>query len=97
ADFRTPGRFNMNLSLQKEFRIHEGISAQLSAEASNFLNNAQFRPVVTATTGATFTNVSAAQSAQGIKPGMVQNDSFGTYGMATFDPRQIELRLRLRF
>jgi hypothetical protein len=47
--------------------------------------------------GATFTNVSAAQRAQGIRPGMMQNDNFGTWGMSTFDPRQVELRLRLFF
>jgi len=27
----------------------------------------------------------------------LQNDNFGTWGMATFDPRQIELRLRILF
>ncbi len=97
GDIRGNGRFNINLSLQKAFRIGERVSAQISAEASNLLNSTQFRPELNAGTGSTFTNVTAAQSAQGIKPGMLQNDSFGTFGMATFDPRQVELRLRLRF
>ena len=42
-------------------------------------------------------DVNAAQTASGIRPGMVQNDSFGSWGMSTFDPRQIELRVRLFF
>jgi hypothetical protein len=97
GDFRGNGRFNVNLSVQKEFQLHERLNLQLSAEASNLLNSAQFRPELNAATSSLFTNVSPAQAAQGIKPGMIQNDSFGTFGMSTFDPRQIELRLRIRF
>jgi hypothetical protein len=97
GDIRGFGRFNINLSLQKEFQLRERLNLQLSAEASNLLNSAQFRPELNASSGSTFTSVTAAQLAQGIRPGMVQNDSFGTYGMSTFDPRQVELRLRLRF
>jgi len=97
SDFRTPGRFNINFNLQKEVRMGERASAQISGEVSNFLNNAQFRPLVNAATSGIFTNVSAAQKSQGIKPGMIQNEGFGTYTMATFDSRQVTLRLRVRF
>jgi hypothetical protein len=97
GDVRGPGRFNVNMSLQKEVPLTERVRMQFSAEASNLLNNPQFRPNLNAGLGNTFTNVTAAQRARGIQPGMVQNDNFGTYGMATFDPRQIELRLRLFF
>lgn len=97
GDVRGNGRWNVNMSLQKDIPVKERLRLQLSAEASNLLNNTQFRPNMTAGTGATFTNVSAAQRAQGIRPGMLQNDNFGTWGMATFDPRQIELRLRILF
>lgn len=94
GDIRGLGRFNVNLSLQKEVPIRERLRLQISAEASNLLNNAQFRPNLAAGTGATFL---AANPARGIQPGMVQNDNFGTWGMATFDPRQIELRFRIFF
>jgi hypothetical protein len=97
GDVRTPGRFNVNMSVQKELGITERVKAQVSAEASNLLNNAQFRPALNAGLTAVFTNLSAAQTARGLKPGMIQNDNFGTYGMSTFDPRQIELRVRLFF
>jgi trimeric autotransporter adhesin len=97
GDIRGNGRWNTNMSLQKDIPLTERVQMQFSAEASNLFNNTQFRPVMNAGLGATFTSVNAAQVAQGIKPGMVQNDNFGTWGMSTFDPRQIELRLRLRF
>lgn len=97
GDVRGNGRWNVNMSVQKQIPITEKVQMQFSAEASNLLNNTQFRPQMNAGTGATFTNLTAAQRAQGIRPGMLQNDSFGTWGMATFDPRQIELRLRLFF
>jgi hypothetical protein len=97
GDVRGNGRWNVNMSLQKEIPLVERVRMQFSAEASNLFNNTQFRPQLNAGTGATFTNVTAAQRAQGIQPGMLQNDNFGTFGMATFDPRQIELRLRILF
>jgi trimeric autotransporter adhesin len=98
-DARGPGRFNINMSLQKEFSVAEKLRFQLSAEASNLLNNLQLRPNFQAGTGATFLSVTPAQAARGIRTGMVQNDNFGTWNMVggTFDPRQIELRLRVFF
>jgi hypothetical protein len=92
GDVRGNGRWNVNMSLQKEIPLVERVRMQFSAEASNLFNNTQFRPQLNAGTGATFTNVTAAQRAQGIQPGMLQNDNFGTFGMAT-----IELRLRILF
>lgn len=96
-DIRGWGRFNVNLSLQKEFNLNEKVRMQISGEATNFLNNTQFRSNMNSGTGGTFTNLTAAQRARGIQPGMVQNEGFGTFAMQTFDPRQIELRLRIFF
>lgn len=97
GDIRGPGRWNVNMSLQKQFPIGERLKLQISAEASNLINNTQFRPAMNLNLGGTFVNVNAAQRAQGVRPGMIQNDSFGTWAMSTFDPRQIELRLRIFF
>jgi hypothetical protein len=97
GDVRGNGRWNVNMSVQKEIPITEAVRFQISAEASNLFNNTQFRPVMTAGTGGTYTNLTSAQIAQGIRPGMLQNENFGTWGMSTFDPRQIEFRLRIFF
>ncbi|MCU0227056.1 MAG: TonB-dependent receptor [Bryobacterales bacterium] len=97
GDVRGWGRFNVNLSLQKEFSVNEKVRVQLSGEATNFLNNTQWRSNMNAGNGGTFTNLTPAQRARGIQPGMLQNENFGTFAMQTFDPRQVELRLRIMF
>jgi hypothetical protein len=38
-----------------------------------------------------------ANPALGLVPGMGNSNSYGTRGMATFNPRQIQLRTSLRF
>ena len=95
-DLRGPGRANMNLSLEKGFKLRERVEMLLSGEATNFLNNVQFRPRLR--------SISAGglqprpDPARGLDVGMGTNANFGTIDAAsTFDPRQVELRLRIRF
>lgn len=97
GDIRGNGRWNVNMSLQKNVQITDKLNMQLSAEASNVFNNTQFWPAMNAGLGGYAVNPNAAQTAAGIQRGMVLNDNFGTWGMRTFDPRQIELRVRLFF
>jgi hypothetical protein len=96
-DFRGVPYYNHNMSLQKDFNIRERLTATFSAEATNLWNRAQFTGTVNAGTGNIFVTPTAAQAARGAQPGMIQNESFGTWGTATLDPRQVELRLRIRF
>lgn len=93
-DFRGVNYYNHNVSLQKDFAITERIRATFSAEATNLWNRTQFTGNVNGGTGNIFT---APNAARGITPGMIQNESFGTWGLGTLDPRQIEMRIRLRF
>ena len=64
GDVRGNGRWNVNMSVQKDIPIFEKVRMQFSADASNLFNNTQFRPNMNAGTGATFTNLTAAQRAQ---------------------------------
>jgi trimeric autotransporter adhesin len=93
-DIRGVGYYNHNLSLQKEFPIFERVRATFSAEATNLWNRAQFTGTITGGTGNIFT---APNAARGVTPGMIQNENFGTWGLGTLDPRQVEMRLRIRF
>ncbi|MFL6446713.1 MAG: TonB-dependent receptor domain-containing protein, partial [Bryobacteraceae bacterium] len=93
-DFRGVSYYNHNLSLQKDIKVTERVSVLLSAEATNLWNRAQFTGTLNAGTNGIFI---APNAARGLQPGMIQNESFGTYGLATLDPRQIELRARIRF
>ncbi len=94
GDVRGASYYNHNVSLQKDFKIGEKLQMLFSAEATNLWNRAQFTGTVNAGSGNIFT---AANPARGVRPGNIQNESFGTYGLGTLDPRQVEFRLRFRF
>lgn len=91
---RGPGRFNIDLSLRRTFRITEQVSMNLNVDATNLLNNAQFSGNYNGNLGNT--NLTA-NAARGLLPGMGSSDTFGTLGVGTFDPRQVTFRLVLRF
>ncbi len=93
-DIRGVAYYNHNVSLQKDFKVGEKIQMLFSAEATNLWNRAQFTGTVNAGSGNIFT---AVNPARGVRPGNIQNESFGTYGLGTLDPRQVEMRLRIRF
>jgi hypothetical protein len=98
SDIRTTGRTNLNLSVQKQFRFGERWEAVLSGESTNVTNSVQIRPeAFGGSLGAVIAQPNATQVSQGVKPGMVANQNFGSNGLGTFDPRQVELRLRIRF
>jgi hypothetical protein len=94
GDIRTPGRFNIDVSLRRTFRIRESITLNLNADATNLLNNAQYSGAYNGGLGNT--NL-VDNPARGLKVGMGSADAFGTLGVATFDPRQVTMRLLLRF
>lgn len=95
-DLRGPGRANMNLSLEKGFKVRERMELSVSAEASNVLNNVQFRPRLRSVSAGALQP--RPDPARGLQVGMGTNSNFGTIdASSTFDPRQVELRLRLRF
>jgi hypothetical protein len=91
---RGPGRFNIDLSLRRVFRIRERMSLEFAADATNLLNNTQYSGNYTGSLGNTLT---ATNPSRGLEPGMGSNDAFGTLGVAAFDPRQVVMNLRLRF
>jgi hypothetical protein len=93
-DFRGVNYYNHNVSLQKEVKVTDRVGVLFSAEATNLWNRAQFSGNVNGGTGNVFL---APNTARGVQPGMIQNENFGTWGLGTLDPRQVELRLRIRF
>ncbi len=57
---RGPGLYLWDVSLRKEFRIHEGWRLQFRADAFNLMNHVNFRSLNVTTTSADFGTVSAA-------------------------------------
>jgi hypothetical protein len=70
------------------------MTLELSADATNLLNNAQYSGSYSGGLGGT--NL-VDNKAKGLKPGMGSSDTFGTIGLGTFDPRQVTMHMRLRF
>jgi trimeric autotransporter adhesin len=98
-ELRGPGRFNIDMSLRRTFKLRENLSLEFAANATNLLNNTQMSASFSGNLGSTNTAVNAAN---GLKPGMGANgNSFGTQALAStgsvYDPRQVILNLRLRF
>src|SRR5262249_33852304 len=94
GDFRGPGRFNIDMSLRRTFKIKERMTLNFNADVTNLLNSAQYSGAYAGGLGST--NL-VDNPAKGLKVGMGSNDAFGTIGLTTFDPRQVTMRLLLRF
>jgi hypothetical protein len=94
SGLRDNGRVNFDLTLRRTFRVTERVALDFSAQASNVLNHAEFRPDTNGALGATNVGVGGPSN---LVPGQPQSASFGTYGNATFDPRQVTFAMKLRF
>ena len=99
AAMRGPGRFNIDMSLRRTFRIRERLSLEIAADATNLLNSTQLAANYSGALGSTNT---ALNPVSGLVPGMGANgNTFGTLSLAStasvFDPRQVVMNVRLRF
>ena len=93
-EIRTDNRFNIDMSIRREFALPNALRLELAADAMNILNHTQFSGSYTGALGGT---VTTANPALGLVPGMGNSNSYGTRGMGTYNPRQIMLRATLRF
>ena len=93
-EFRTDNRFNLDMSIRRSFDITSGVQFELGVDAMNILNHTQFSGAYTGGLGGT---VTTANPALGLVPGMGNANNYGTKGMATFNPRQIQVRTSVRF
>ncbi|RZU42397.1 TonB-dependent receptor [Edaphobacter modestus] len=94
GDLRGPGRANMDLSLRRAFPVRERYRIEISGEATNLLNNAQFNGAYVGNLGST--NLTNNPSG-GLIPGLGTSSTFGTLNLNSFDPRQIQLHGRFIF
>jgi hypothetical protein len=96
GDMRGPGRSNVDLTLSRDFRIHERYTVSFMANVTNAFNHTQFRTgsYNMALGGIQVTDVPA----QGLLAGEGQSAAtYGTHNMNTFDPRQMIMEMRIRF
>jgi hypothetical protein len=91
---RTPGFYNTNLTVNRQFRMTERVAMEILAEATNAFNQTNINPnAVNAGVGAILTPNAATNA----KVGQNSSASSGTMGTSFFEPRQVSLSLRLRF
>jgi hypothetical protein len=86
--FRGAGFSNLDLSLAKDTKLFERASLQFRAEFFNILNQHAF-----ATPG--YTNPSGASTSGNMR--ILGSPGFGVSTATMFDPREIQLGLRLIF
>ena len=93
-EFRTDNRFNLDMSIRRSFDITSGVQFEFGVDAMNILNHTQFSGAYTGGLGGT---VTTANPALGLVPGMGNANNYGNKGLATFNPRQIQVRTSWRF
>jgi len=96
-DLRSNPVWNTNMSLEKSFRIREGYSLNVSAQATNLFNHTQFKPGLNAGFGSTV--VTSNQAGTNLQFGQLLDtaSTFGTYTRSTYDARQLEMVVQFRF
>lgn len=111
-ELRSAPRWNVNLSLEKNFNFGERYALSISAQATNLFNNAQFRPNINTAFGPTFLAVQASGAQVGQLQDFVNGttNTWGAYqlpinnasgnnagGQAIYDMRQVELVAHFTF
>jgi trimeric autotransporter adhesin len=91
---RTDTRFNVDLSIRRSFRLSQTVSIDAGLDVMNVLNHTQFNGAYNGALGGTnLTN----NPGNGQFPGTASANNYGTRGMATYNPRQMQFRFALRF
>ena len=91
---RTDSRFNIDLSIRRSFRLSPTKAIDVGLDIMNVLNHTQFNGAYQGALGGTnLTN----NPANGQFPGTASAANYGTRGMATYNPRQMQFRAAFRF
>jgi hypothetical protein len=100
GDMRSNATWNVNMSMEKSFKMWERFSVNLAAQATNLFNNTQFKPGLNTSFGATaLPDTIKANPTLNLKVGQLLDNSnmWGSYTQNTYDARQLELVMRIRF
>ncbi|MEO5823774.1 MAG: hypothetical protein ABIT71_24980, partial [Vicinamibacteraceae bacterium] len=91
---RTDSRFNIDMSLRRNFRLTQTTTIDVGLDAMNILNHTQFNGAYIGGLGNTnLTN----NPANGQFAGTASANNYGTRNQATYNPRQVQFRIALRF
>ncbi len=99
-DLRANGAWNTNMSLEKTFKLGERFNLELAAQTTNIFNHTTFRPGVQTSFGGTVIPATiTANPTLNLKLGQLQDvvNTWGAFTQNSYDARQIEFVLKLRF
>lgn len=94
SDLRNESLNNWTMSIQRTIQITERFRLDIQGHAQNLFNHTQFSPNYTTGLGGTET---LNNPSRGQLPGYGQAVGYGTRGLATYDPRNIEVVMKFRF
>jgi uncharacterized protein YegL len=94
-DLRTPNRNSWDIKIARTFKWRENLSLEFAATISNILNHAEFlsdgKILYLGETQILKDEINRTPIGAG------DNGSYGTHNQTTYNPRQIELQVKLRF
>jgi hypothetical protein len=93
-EIRTDSRFNIDLSVRRSFRLSESKAIDIGLDVMNVLNHTQFNGAYQGALGGT--NLTS-NPGNGQFPGTASASNYGTRGMGTYNPRQMQFRATFRF
>jgi hypothetical protein len=100
---RSPRYNNLDLSLTRTFKVNERVSVDFSANASNALNHTELcaggcysGSSVSGYPGS-LGSINLVPSAAGQVGQPTNSSGYGVINLSTYDPRQIEFQLKIRF
>jgi hypothetical protein len=93
-EIRTDPRFNIDISLRRTFRLGPTMAMDVGLDAMNVLNHTQFNGAFAGGLGNT--NL-VSNPANGQIAGSASANNYGTRGLTTYNPRQMQFRVALRF
>jgi hypothetical protein len=94
GNIRGHSRIDVQLSLRRNFKLTERFNLDLTASAQNLMNSAEWNSSPSGSAGSTDV---VNNPANGQIVGLSQGGTYGTWGMGTFAPREIELIGRIVF
>ena len=94
GNLRGHSRVDVQLSLRRTFKLTERFKLDVTAESTNLMNSAEWNS--TPSGGGGGTDV-VNNPANGQIVGLLQGGGYGTWGMGTFAPREIEMVGRIVF
>jgi trimeric autotransporter adhesin len=94
SEMREPSLNNLNFTLKRSFKLTERVGLEFSANATNVFNHPNFETYTMSLGGAELTPGNATSTPLGVG---TTSTTYGTHTNVTFDSRQLEFDMKIKF